>query len=623
MSSKAVICEFPWQLDFLKGNRDNLIISLTPETSYVLEKSGLPFQESSGICDHATLWKEYPVILDQFFRMTRRLDTILHETDPRFRHSDLKIFDLLGYMLITGHNESLYYTHLIQQLMERGVDTIICADTGEPAVDEYGIYTWDTSIIQNVARAFASRGLAVELQQQPVRAGPAARSTRFSFGQPVHLIKKLGAENLYNAFCNLKSDLININNRNRGIRTVLSVGCKEVDALDPRLLHSTKLVKFQPTIEFTDCKNTWFYTEQFISRVASDPEIHTILTWRGTDFADLLLPPIRFLAARMDFMLELQKKTEYHLNRQNPDLVIFHTMAPFYPPNTLVYAWCRRHHIPFACWMHGGYGAYESLQGYDITDYRLCPEHIVYGNILANLPENPRWIMNRVPITSHQACMHVAGSPYFENVYKSYTRPQNEKKKILFSFGNYNYHNQFYFGHNRPESELSVWRAHERIIRELAKFCNEYDIILKDYPGSPYAGLWRTVLEDCGADTVQYISSERPFHEVLIESDLHIFTWVSTTLFQSMFTDSDICLYDNADLTSEARSLFEGSILFSSDLEGFCDRLSGYLKRGEFYSQNKGPLRSFMIDEQSRAYRHEKFETVVGELIADHPATGK
>jgi len=612
---KAIICEYLWQLDHIDREPDALLISISPDMSYQLSRSGRKFKECSEICLHDFFWRNYSGFVKNSLTLTHRLDEIVREVDPRFRDLDFPIFDRLGYMLKIDHEQSIYYAHMVRELMDLGVDTVVCADNGGPALDEYGMFEAGMSIIPDVVRAFGSGGPALEIQIPPDGYQP-KKTPRFSFGQPIVLAKKVGIESLYNAVCDLKYRVkITSTAGQKNTRTVLSVGCKEVDALDENQIQSIHILKYHPNMEYACKRDDWPYLQEYLDRVINDEEIIRLSCYRGANLIGLIHYCVRFFADKLELVLQKRTKIFAFLDNRPVDFVVFQTMAPHYMPNVIVQEWCRKRNVPFACWMHGGYGAYESLQGYDVTDYRLSRQHMVYGQVLLDLQNNPCWVLHKLGYGNNLEQVHVTGSPFFEKLYSGYCRPQNPRKKILFCLGNFFDHNKFNFGHNRANSELSIWSSHKKIIEILAEYQNEYDIIIKDYPHSPHATLWLQVLCDLNAEKIEYICHERPFNEVLIQADLHIFSWVSTTFFQSMYTDADICLFDNSDLTCDSRKILTDQIVFSPDLNEFCKKIRDYLENGQFYTQNKSVLRKYFVDYDNHERRIEQFKSVVSSFF--------
>ena len=98
------------------------------------------------------------------------------------------------------------------------------------------------------------------------------------------------------------------------------------------------------------------------------------------------------------------------------------------------------------------------------------------------------------------------------------------------------------------------------------------------------------------------ISYEKSFNDLLVTSDLHIFTWVSTTFMQSLYTDSDIFLLDKSDITEESK-IFLNNTLALTSTDKFIQKLDEYLRNNLFYTQNKDVIRNFFIDYSNKNKR--------------------
>ena len=77
-------------------------------------------------------------------------------------------------------------------------------------------------------------------------------------------------------------------------------------------------------------------------------------------------------------------------------------MSPFNSSNIIFRKICTNHKIPFATWMHGGYGLAYSFPGYDVTDFRFCKNHITYGSYLKDIIEDDKCILNELELRKNQ-----------------------------------------------------------------------------------------------------------------------------------------------------------------------------------------------------------------------------
>ena len=121
-------------------------------------------------------------------------------------------------------------------------------------------------------------------------------------------------------------------------------------------------------------------------------------------------------------------------------------MAPF---NLAIIAFrknCIDFKIPFVTWAHGGYGLNYTLTPYDITDFRFCKNHISYGPYLKNLIEDNRCILKQLEIHENQRIFPVGSCRFdYDNAKKNSKKilKTNNKRTVLFCYGDYNYKNQF------------------------------------------------------------------------------------------------------------------------------------------------------------------------------------
>jgi len=614
---KGIICEFPWQVRLLKESdtKDIVAVSVDPTVSYELRKKNIEHLEASQICLHEEIWDQYKRLTKNCLRITGLLDEMLWEVDGRFKELDLKVFDGLHYVIKICHDQAIYYVHLIDELFRRfDITAVACANVGDVTFDEDGLYHIETSLFKELLKGASSKyTFDIEYHNNKDSVDEVSKKSRFSFGQPRRYAKSHVLFQFINIYKRCSFALQTLFDKKK--KTVLSVGCKEVDTLfQTCTINELQLLKYNPYISYTDGGRPWRYLDDFKERLFSDDGLRSFLSYRSIDFSAPLYKCILFFAEKLGYLLDQCKKAFKLLDKLQLHCVVFHTMAPFYPPNIFIQNYCRQKNIPYYCWMHGGYGAYYSLAGYDVVDYRLCDRHVVYGEVLKDLMLNEKCIINELDVNIAIADLRVNGSPFFDELYRSYKRPRNARKKVLFSIGNKYQHNQFYFGFNRPNSEMSIWDAHYEILKTLTKYQDRYDIIVKDYPYSESAPLWQGILEDLSAHKVDYIREERNFFDLLVEADMHIFTWVSTTFFQSLYTDADIFLYDNSDLTDESRDVIGKYVAFSDDIKTFNKMLAAYLEAGNFYTQDKTELRNYYLDFENRDKRGELFVEMVSKL---------
>lgn len=599
---KAFLCEFAWQANGLSGYapEETVVLSATPRASQALEVAGIPYVEISNFCDHEELWPRYREFTERTFTLTQALDELLMECDPRFQNSGLKIFDGLHYILKICHDQITYCVHLLNTLFaQKKIDEVFCADNGQIRFDDCGLFHNKTCLWPRILRCFQSRfNFCLTMQSVNGEHGPAR--TAFSFGQPLRTLGRMSALGAANAFRILGVKLVRPMSQRR---VLLSVGCKEADTLfREQEVPGWKLVRYSYQVDLGPGGRTWPAREVFLAKAEADPRVRASCVHDGMDFWSVFSSVVSFFAQRMEAFLAQQDRIWRTLDRLKPDCAVFQTLAPVYPPNPIIKGWCESRDVPYFCWMHGGYGAYWSLPGYDVVDWRLCKRHLAYGKVIGDLVSDRRCVTRELGLAGPEQ-VEAMGSPFFNRLYRGYDRPNNAIKRIMFAIGNKTVPNSFYFGYNRPETEMSIWRQHRAILEILAAYQDRYVIILKDYPHSWDKGLWRSVLYDLGADRIRYVCEEEGFAQVMTSCDLHIYTWISTTFFQSLHTEADILVFDDSDMTEASADMLARDIGLGRSLPEFSTLLRGYLDQGEFYTQDKTALRSYFLDYENSAQR--------------------
>ena len=78
---KIIFIEFLWQAEeILKSKskfKEDLIVSLRNETSYLFMNNSIKYLEAYEICNHENLWKKYRDITNHSLKITKLLDNSL------------------------------------------------------------------------------------------------------------------------------------------------------------------------------------------------------------------------------------------------------------------------------------------------------------------------------------------------------------------------------------------------------------------------------------------------------------------------------------------------------------------------------------------------------------------
>ena len=100
---KIILVEFLWQAKEIINNNDiyknDIIVSLNPESSYNLKANKINDLESYQICRHEDLWTKYPELTRRTIKITEALGSALLKTDERCKNLNWNLFNDYHYVL--------------------------------------------------------------------------------------------------------------------------------------------------------------------------------------------------------------------------------------------------------------------------------------------------------------------------------------------------------------------------------------------------------------------------------------------------------------------------------------------------------------------------------------------
>lgn len=575
------------------AEKDTLFLATTPVVRDRLDELDWPAIDSRELIPDDDLWLQYPGTnryTDDFCHVLTRA---LKEVDPEFPLNEFPVFRYLSYPIKICVDQLLVYALQLTRAIRPGLEAIHCSDVSVPLVDDLFLFHTETSVFRGIAEQVAEIH-SVSLKVYPSSAQNMAReatpSGSFSFGQPVR--RALGR---------LRRGFKAFGKHPAGVRKlrILSIGCHEIASMRAELAAvGVQVVDYPDEHADLTIKSEYPLLEEVVRRAGQLYRERPCLVLEGVDLLQPMLAVVRsMLRALPTLRVRFERARSYFASRSF-DAIFVQTLAPFYTPPVIAHA-LRAGKEPIVCWMHGGYGAYPSLPGYDVTDYALTRNHVVYGQAVKDAILDPECILHK---TSPDATYNllVAGSPRFHKVYADARLPERSKKRIMLSIGGLCQYNQFYLGYDRPDTHFWNYDEHRAIIKVLAEFEDKYEIIIKDYPSNNMKGTWLSMLARLGSKQIRVVTDEMGFDAALLTSDLNIFSWVSTTFIQALYTSADIFLLDRSRMTEPARALLNTHIAFSSDSEIFSNRLRDYLARGAFHTQDKLPLQDYFVN-HSRA----------------------
>lgn len=606
-----IFCEKPLQAKTLASRIEGgeIIVSFNPETNYALERNKVDFVDICHYYESEELWNQYPNYRKKLIQLTNRLDEIVLEVDNNYKKNNLKFFEYLHYIIMMSFDQINFYIYVLLKIFQKhSPQKVTCLETRELFLNENLLF--EDSMIGYLVNAFKIQfNYEVEyMEYTDTESDVNIFHNKYSYiyrsKESIKKILRPIKPLLYNIILDYKKYIW------KPSRCILSVSCKEVNVIKSALIKKDIYVLSLDKIYPLSKKNSKYEnTDKIISVLKKDYIVRSLLTYKEIDYYEIIIFQMKEIFNNYNYYLSGYEIVKKIFRTHEIGAVIFSTMTPFNAFNIFVANLCNENNIPYFCWMHGGYGANYSLYGYMASDYRLAKQHLVYGRAVSNLLESKKCVTNLLGMQGLKS--HVVGTPYFERLYRNYKKPNNYKKKILLTIGNQISSSSIYFGMNKPYFNYSNWDEHRAIIKVLVKYQYKYDIVIKDLPTLNMQETWEDLLYDLGGGRIKVIVHEKSYRNVLVESDLHIFTWVSTPFIESLFTDSDIFLLDLSDLTVESKALFKKYICFSSSIDSFIKQLDKYLSEGIFYTQNKAHLKDLFID----YYNKEQRADVVSEAI--------
>lgn len=584
------------------GSEDLLFISLSPEVSYELFSNGRPFLEAEDLIDHETIWNEYPEITKTTFDIARQFDDCVSEFERGCNYANSFFCDH-HYILKVNYDQLHFFASLLDEILRKyGGTEFICFDENRLELDDYGFIKPEINLFSLLLKENSKRKNLKITFLRELNRDKKIKEPSFSFGQPL----KRALKNRIISFLIEKFQLI-IKGRNK---IILSVGCRDLNSMASEI----KNLKKYSVIKFYRRK---YYCGKDDKKYIGIFSGKNSIVIKDVEISQLMIEVAEILSKKISaYRAEMTNVAKY-LDKLAPKFVVFQSLAPLYEFNPLVVNWCKKNNIPYTCWMHGGYGGNFSLPGYDVTDYKLSKHHIVYGQANADIANSSMCVLQSLSIKRRE--VHPIGAYYFTNIYKNSNKYLNTrvkaKKTITYYLGALTEKNQFYYGYHRKGAYYSIWKEHYKVIKVLIKFQKRYNIVIKDYPKPFFESMWKKMLSDLSGHDILYITCESTFQDVLEDSDLNIFPWVSTTFHQALFIDkADIFLFDTGDMVPKVENEISGEIFYSKNITRFCEELESYLVNGNFYKNSKHKSREYFLNWSRSKFMALDFTSYLGSL---------
>lgn len=410
-----------------------------------------------------------------------------------------------------------------------------------------------------------------------------ARGCKSRSGKDIYFVKQV--KELIKMFLRFKARSLN----KKG--NILSVDCDELLVIRQELISlGWSIHQFSDSIfDVNPVPSKGSKYIGLVSRFEKNKELMKSFEFLGVNFFGMIKSRLEYFCQNLGVTLKKYRILSDYMNRNNFDVVFFTTHAPFNVQNVMLPLICRERGIPYVCWMHGGYGANYKTAGYELSDYAFGQHYFVYGEEVKKSIDSC--------YSEYNLLTHVAGSPKIFKRYQDYTSPKNIRKVITF-IGSVWSTNYLHPDVDSPSSRFSYWPLSKAILELLIQYRHIYRIIIRprSYCSSQIE-TFRRFLKYHNAEEVDMISGyEKPFKEIVEDTDLFIAQNVSTTFWEASLSHADIFLMDDSDLTEAARKIVAKRAFLYTDLPEFIQGLRQYLDKDVFYqkSNDKTFLKSYM-----------------------------
>ena len=592
---RIIFIEFHWQVKEVLKNREkfknDIIISLHHETSYLLMSNKIRYFETFEFCKHDELWKKYNDITKNSLNIVKVLDDTLWEIDDRFRKLKWDLFNNYYYAFKISYDQLYYYSELIYQTINKyNPSEIWVADSPEVNINSSCLIPLEASILKFLLGSVEEKNKRIKINYM-IDINP--KNIQNIHTRLSNIIKR-----------KLKNFVLKINflfSYYFSQPSYISVGCDEVSIfkkLYPK--DSSKFLSYKyENLNDSKLKKNWIFFEKFLNRLKNVTNFEELITHRGISSKLIFHQIVSKITKRLDFFIYEYENSKKMVKNLKPLSVIFQTMTPFYSPNIVFRKICKDLKIPFATWTHGGSGLRNSFLHYDATDYRLSSNIISWGVHLKELLKDNKATLNQLDLQTDIKIFPV-GSVRLDNNYKKYFLKKNTLKKekpiLMFAAGSYQTKNQFYFGYNRKRAE-SLWLTDYNILKLLKKYQERYQIIFKDYPNNISSpNLWKKVLKDMNANNILYISNQKNLYTLLNSSDLVILPYMNSTFFDALYFDADIFVVEGDIFEKPFKQQFKDEIFYFKDEDKFKLNLEKYLEEGKFYQCRKKKSRNYFLN---------------------------
>ena len=531
---KVLIIEFLWQVDRIINQnivkKYDLIISLDPESSYHLQKNSIKFLETDQILEHEKILRNYEKLSLNSLQICSLIDQELYEIDDNFKRLNWEIFNDFHYIIKIAYDQLIYFSEVFSKLFEKYDVKDITVCESSPLFFEDKLISSKISILETLLKTLNLKRKNITLSKMSVKKVK---------NKKIKLNIKSYLRDLINSF-KFYFDLSTKNLKYLSIRSF------EVDYFNKTYPN------FEKKIINYKCNNSFIKKYENINKLlvnlSKNEKLTKLFKNKDFDFSKIFEKLIIEISNHFSYVIKEYKKNKKFFEKKNFNAFIFSSSSPNYLPTIFFRKIAKDLNISQVIWAHGGFAGTKSLVGNDILDFRLCKNHIFYGDHFSNYMKNFKYGLHRYEkfTWNKNFNFYTVGSPKMDFQFESSKKKVedlNKKKTIVFLTGAITKRNHYYFGNLRDDNKYSFWRLNLKILNVLKKYQEKYNIIIKDYFNGQHR-LWKKMLHDTQSYNIRYVYNNKTVAEIISGSDLIVLPWFSTTFFESLYSSADIFLLE-------------------------------------------------------------------------------
>ncbi|MDD5618419.1 MAG: hypothetical protein PHG69_04930 [Candidatus Omnitrophica bacterium] len=566
---------------------DDIVVASRPEAALELDIRQIPYK-----CLQRDFYthKEYMQMAcecnSQLIPLLQYLDNELWKIDKQYRDLKLRPFQMFIYLLKFPLESLKSKIFEISKLFsDKNINKVkIIKHKTQPVKNDLCFYD-NESLYEKLLYLFQKKNHKYEIEAIDNNQYRQEDNSLRRFNRKG--IKKMIKPLLENLYWNISFGFRSLDKKRK---QALSVGCEELQCIEQELFNLGWSIHGFPTRILNNKLVSPYKYSEIINEFEKNKALVGQFEFLGVNFFEVIKDKLDYFCKRLGTVLNNYKILDDFISKHHFDIIFFGNHASFDYQNVMLPSICKGYGIPYVCWMHGGYGANYQAQGYHASDFMFGQHYFTYGKNVKSLIDTH--------YSQYNLTTHVTGSPKILERYKDYVAPNNNKKVITLLVGPWGI-NCLHTETDSRYYRFSYWEPLKAIIEFLVGYSHKYRIIIRAGTANSSSQIeaFRRLLKYHNAEEIEIITiQEVPFESIVKITDLFINLWVSTTFWEESLTHADIFLFDDSDLTEEAKSIIPNRAFWHDNLPDFIKGLQQYLEKGIFYqkSQDRSFLANYM-----------------------------